>query len=129
MILNNEAKIYYKKIKKLITFSSKDKDEFLSIIEKRLIDYCSDVDDIYYDKLVAEFGTPNEVACSYVESLDTDQLLKQIKIKRAIQVMFVIICICILSYTVYNMYNLNRLYNEAKQSLDIHEETTIIEIE
>lgn len=129
MILNNEAKIYYKKIKKLITFSSKDKDEFLSIIEKRLIDYCSDVDDISYDKLVVEFGTPNEVACSYVESLDTDQLLKQIKIKRAIQAMFVIICICILSYTVYNMYNLNRLYNEAKQSLDIHEETTIIEIE
>lgn len=118
-------KNYLKKIRTLLpVFGSQEKDFFRNI-SGDIEEYVQDHPDATEDSLNEKFGTPSRNVYEYVESMDTDYLIRKIRVarfvKRSIAVLLVIAAVTagIISYFSY------RHYVEAKDSY-IHREVTTI---
>lgn len=126
--MDKDISKYMKQVSKMITFSSKDKKEFLSLLEVRIQDFCESHSSSY-DSIAEEFGTPNEVAASYIENLDTQELLKYLNKRKFMKILTSILVTCIIVVSLFYIYRLNQLYIEVKNSIIVSEETTITEEE
>lgn len=82
-----------------------------------------------YEEIVNELGKPNEVVSSFIDDIDTNKLIKSIKktsiIKKTAITIIVIILSCSLIVTTFELYKLNKLYDEVKQHQPVQVETTI----
>lgn len=125
--MNSDVKRYINEIKRIIPINSKDKKDFLKMMEQRILESSSLENKCDYDNIVKEFGRPNEVAASYIEEIDTDTILKILKRKQYIKWVVSILIIFIVVISMFKMYRLNQLYETAKNELYLHEETEIIE--
>ena len=65
-------------LKKIIPFYSKDKKEFLKLLTQKIIEFSNTHPNFTYQNIIDEFGSPNEVAGSYIESLENDDIIKQL---------------------------------------------------
>ena len=79
--MNNDIKKYIKYVKKIISIHSKDKKEFIQLLTQKIIEFSNEHDSCSYQDIVDEFGNPNEVAGSYIESLENDDIIKQLNKK------------------------------------------------
>lgn len=125
--MNNDIKKYINEIKKIIPINSKDKKDFLKMMEQRILESSNLENKCDYDNIVKEFGKPNEVAASYIEEIDTDTILKILKRKQYIKWLISILIIAIILISIFKIYRLNQLYEIAKNELDLREELEIIE--
>lgn len=125
--MNSDIKRYINDIKKIIPINSKDKKDFLKMMEQRILESSSLENRCDYDNIVKEFGRPNEIAASYIEEIDTDTILKILKRKQYIKWLISILIISVVIISMFKMYRLNQLYETAKNELYLHEETEIIE--
>lgn len=121
--MKNDVKTYLKEIKLLIPLNSKEKKQFLDMLKEQI--YASNI--IMYNELIQHFGTPNEVAASYIENLDTNTIIKKLKIRNYLKVIALIIVFCILLTSLFRMYRLNQLYEEAKMNINGHYSEEIVE--
>ena len=124
---NSAADKYVKQVKSIISFNSKDKKAFIAMLKKQVIEYCSNNDTCTYEDIVEEFGTPSETAGEYIQSLDSDDLLKQLKKRHFIVALISVCIIAIIAVSLFRTYRLNQLYEEGKSQLNGHYETTIEE--
>ena len=125
--MNSDIKKYINEIKKIIPINSKDKKDFLKMMEQRILESSNLENKCDYDNIVKEFGKPNEVAASYIEEIDTDTILKILKRKQYIKWLISIWIIAIILISIFKIYRLNQLYEIAKNELDLREELEIIE--
>ncbi|WP_279166883.1 DUF6120 family protein [Thomasclavelia cocleata] len=125
--MNSDIKKYINEIKKIIPINSKDKKDFLKMMEQRILESSNLENKCDYDNIVKEFGKPNEVAASYIEEIDTDTILKILKRKQYIKWLISILIIAIILISIFKIYRLNQLYEITKNELDLREELEIIE--
>ena len=125
--MNSDIKKYINEIKKIIPINSKDKKDFLKMMEQRILESSNLENKCDYDNIVKEFGKPNELAASYIEEIDTDTILKILKRKQYIKWLISILIIAIILISIFKIYRLNQLYEIAKNELDLREELEIIE--
>lgn len=125
--MNSDIKRYINEIKKIIPINSKDKKDFLKMMEQRILESSSLENKCDYDNIVKEFGKPNEVAASYIEEIDTDTILKILKRKQYIKWLVSILIIAVIVISMFKMYKLNQLYETVKNELNLHEEIELIE--
>lgn len=125
--MNSDIKKYINEIKKIIPINSKDKKDFLKMMEQRILESSNLENKCDYDNIVKEFGKPNEVAASYIEEIDTDTILKILKRKQYIKWLISILIIAIILISIFKIYRLNQLYEIAKNELDLRKELEIIE--
>ena len=123
--MNSDIKKYINEIKKIIPINSKDKKDFLKMMEQRILESSNLENKCDYDNIVKEFGKPNEVAASYIEEIDTDTILKILKRKQYIKWLISILIIAIILISIFKIYRLNQLYEIAKNELDLREENKI----
>lgn len=123
--MNNDIKRYLKEVKIIIPLNSKEKQEFILMLENRI----KESKLITYQQVVDELGNPNELASSFIDDIDTNTLIKSIKktniIRRATIAVILIVLSCTLVVTSYRLYNLNKLYDEVRQQQPVEVETTI----
>lgn len=123
--MNNDIKRYLKEVKIIIPLNSKEKQEFILMLENRI----KESKLITYQQVVDELGNPNELASSFIDDIDTNTLIKSIKktniIRRATIAIILIVLSCTLVVTSYRLYNLNKLYDEVRQQQPVEVETTI----
>ena len=81
--MSNDIKKYIKYVKKIISIHSKDKKEFIQLLTQKIIEFSNEHDSCSYQDIVDEFGSPNEVAGSYIETLDSDEIIKKLNKKPA----------------------------------------------
>lgn len=124
---NTDNKKYIKQVKSLIPFNSKDKKEYLKLLERQITEYCGNTPDYTYDSITVEFGTPNETAGEYIQQLDTTEVINHLKKSHIIKTAITIFIIAIISISLFKTYRLNQLYEEAKSSINGYYETTINE--
>ena len=94
--MNKEIKKYIKYVKKIIPIYSKDKKEFIQLLTQKIIEFSNEHDSCSYQDIVDEFGSPNEVAGSYIETLNSDEIIKKLNKKKIINIFIsVIIILCI----------------------------------
>ena len=84
--MNKEIKKYIKYVKKIIPFYSKDKKEFLKLLTQKIIEFSNTHPNFTYQNIIDEFGSPNEVAGSYIETLNSDEIIKKLNKKKIINI-------------------------------------------
>ena len=123
--MNNDIKKYLNEVQLIIPLNSKEKKEFILMLKNRI----NETHLTTYEEIVNELGKSNEVASSFIDDIDTNNLIKSIKrtsiIKKTALIIITIILSCSLIVTTYELYKLNKLYEEVRQHQPVQIETTI----
>lgn len=123
--MNNDIKRYLKEVKIIIPLNSKEKQDFLLMLEKRI----NETHLSTYEEIVNELGKPNELASSFIDDIDTNTLIKSIKktniIRKTAIAIIVIILSCSIIVTTYKLYEYKKLCDEVRQNQPVEVETTI----
>ena len=114
--MSNDIKKYIKYVKKIIPIHSKDKKEFIQLLTQKIIEFSNEHDSCSYQDIVDEFGSPNEVAGSYIETLDSDEIIKKLNKKKIINIFISVIIILCISVWGFERYRINQLIDEAKHT-------------
>ena len=114
--MSNDIKKYIKYVKKIIPIHSKDKKEFIQLLTQKIIEFSNEHDSCSYQDIVDEFGSPNEVAGSYIETLDSDEIIKKLNKKKIINIFISVIIILCISVWGFEKYRINQLIDEAKHT-------------
>ncbi len=113
------AKLYYRQVKKNLTCPRKIKKKLLSRLKFDLNSYVEEQPDIKLDEIIDRFGCPTELGHAYISSLETPQIIKQMKKSQKIgriALVFCSIAILLLIAAIVKMIcnNANILYRIAK---------------
>lgn len=123
--MNSDIKKYIREVKLILPLNLKEKNEFILMLENRIKESHLST----YKEIVNELGTPNEVASSFIEDMDTDILIKSIEktntIKKTAIAIIIIILTCALTVTTYELYEYKKLCDEVRQQQPVEVETTI----
>jgi hypothetical protein len=125
--MHKDMKRYIKETKTIIPINSKNKKEFIKMLEEKIMEFTYTENKFSYNEIVEAFGTPNEVASAYIEELDTKTIIKELKMKKYLKVLSYVVLVSILCISLFKIYRLNQLYDLAKKELDVHPVTEIIE--
>lgn len=107
-MLSNTKKVYIKNLKKELKISSKYKRNLLNDLEVNVKSYMVEHPETTYNDLVEIFGTPVDVSESFYESLSSDEIKKQQKLKKHIIIIAIVVgLICVFSFIHYYQ-NLNK---------------------
>ena len=87
------AKLFCKNTKSNINCPRKIKKDLILRIESSVYDYIESQPDASYDDITAQFGSPRELADSYISSLDSDEISKAIKKAKTIKIAVIVTCI------------------------------------
>lgn len=115
--MSNDIKKYIKYVKKIIPIYSKDKKEFIQLLTQKIIEFSNEHDSCSYQDIVDEFGSPNEVAGSYIESLENDDIIKQLNKKYIFKTLVTIIIFISIGIWCLEIYHFNKLYQDARDSI------------
>lgn len=106
---NNAINTYLKELSNQLCCSEKEKKEILSSLKNRLSEFESEYPTaLKYEDIVEQFGSPKEVANSFLGEYSSTQLhnlVKRRKIKH-----FCIITACILIFAALLIYSIRRIY-------------------
>lgn len=78
------TKMYLSKLKKQLPISSPAKKAFLHTLKQNIENYIIEHPDATYELVKTNFGTPDEVALSFCETINPDELNTQVYLKKKI---------------------------------------------
>lgn len=81
---NRAAGRYLREVRSWLPCSRKLKRGILEKIGSTIAEYLAEKPGADYDKLLTRFGTPQQIAASYVNEMETGELLRDLRIKRRI---------------------------------------------
>lgn len=81
---NRAARRYLREVRSWLPCSRKLKRGILEKIGSTIAEYLSEEPGADYNKLLARFGTPQQIAASYVDEMETGELLRDLRIRRKI---------------------------------------------
>ena len=70
-----------------------------------------------YQNIIDEFGSPNEVAGSYIESLENDDIIKQLNKNIFLKTLVTIIIFISIGIWCLEIYHFNKLYQDARDCI------------
>ncbi len=123
--MNKLCKIYIRKIKALFPIMGKSERNFIKTIKINVNDFLADTPDCNLEDLYEEFGTPEDVINSYYTSVNTDRIIKRIKISKYVKILTSIFILCLLSLTIFRFYILYEEHQVFMQEQVFFEETVI----
>jgi uncharacterized membrane protein len=127
--MKNCIKEYLDNCKTLLPMYGKNEKLFIQRMNDSLLEFEEEKSDLNYDNIVKRFGTPSSVVNAYIENLDTDTLIKNIKrtkiIKKIAISIIVIISLVSLSVAGYELYKYNQLCKQIQEHQPVQVETTI----
>lgn len=83
-----ELKRYYRQICSWLPCGGNLKRHMMSNIKYNIEDYLLDNPDADFSAVQAHFGTPQQIATAFVDEMNTEELLKTLKIRRRIVKIF-----------------------------------------
>ena len=86
------AKLFCKNTKNKLSCPRKIKKDLILRIESSVYDYIEGNPDASYDDITAHFGSPRELANSYISSLDSEEICKAIKKAKTIKIAVIVTC-------------------------------------
>ena len=89
-----ELQQYYRQIKRWLPCGGSLKKQLMSTIVATIEEYRIEYPDADFPTLQAHFGSPQQIAASFVDEMDTAELLSALKIRRRI-IQIVLICLFI----------------------------------
>lgn len=84
MVLNVHLMRYLWKVRRELPGSRRQKKQILSRVEASVRDFLAENPDADYAAIAQRFGTPQQIAASYIEEMSTPELTQQLRIKKRI---------------------------------------------
>lgn len=92
--MTKELKNYYRQVSTWLPCSGRQKKRIMDNIAHTVEGYLAEHPEADFAALQAHFGTPQQIASTFVDEMDTDELLNALKLrKRMIQ----IACACVIA--------------------------------
>lgn len=82
--LNKSARKYMKDVRRLLTCKGSQKRRIISELQCSIGTYLADNSDADYEAIVLRFGQPEQIAASLVEGMSTNELLRNLRIRKKI---------------------------------------------
>ena len=79
-----ELKKYYRQIKRWLPCGGKTKKRLMENIQSTVKEYLANNPEADFSAVQARFGTPQQIAASFIDEMDTAELLGKIRIRRRI---------------------------------------------
>lgn len=113
----------------MIVLNTKKEKEFIAHIKSDLIKDHKNSEIKDYDDIIKKYGSPSDIASSYLQSLDELYIVSKLRIRRLIKAAIIIFILSTLTVAAIRINNLNKLYEEARENFfNITEKTEISEI-
>lgn len=96
---NRAARRYLRNVKDWLPCSGKLKREIMARIKNVLNDYLAEHPDADFAELSHRFGLPKQIAASYVEDMDTEELLRNLRIRR--RIVGIVACVALIVVTLW----------------------------
>ena len=96
MNTNRQIHRYCRQIRGWLPCPAKEKNAILAQIKINIADYQNQNPDADFAAIAAHFGTPQSIASSYVDLMDTGELLRKLRIRRKITAIILILAAIIL---------------------------------
>ena len=96
MVNNAGIRQFLREIRKNIPGGGKRKGQILRQVKASVLEYLAEVPSASYGDLLTRFGTPAQIAETYLEELDVPDLRKQLTIRKRILLIVSLVAICII---------------------------------
>ena len=124
--MNKDVKKYLKNVKLLFPIFSKSERMYYQQLKDTLLkNYNNSA--ISYNDIVEKIGEPYELVQAYYEEVNTQQLMKKLKIQSWIRYIGVIIVATVIIVSLLRYFYLNKLYEEFKEAKPVYTEEFIEE--
>ncbi len=84
MVKNRAARQYMQAIKAMLPGGGKQKKAILNRIRTTVEEYLAENPGAAYEEILSRLGSPNQIAASCLEEMDTVEVMKQLRIKKKI---------------------------------------------
>lgn len=88
---NRHARKYCRLVRSFLPCSAKQRRLILGEIQSNVSTYLEENPSASFKEIESRFGTPRQIAVAHVEEMGTEELLKQLRIRKRI---FTVICAC-----------------------------------
>ena len=113
--MNRLCKQYISQVKLLLPTIGKSEKNYLTTLTSNLEDFCEDTSPQTMDDLYKEFGFPVDTVNSYISTLPTETLIKQIRTSKYIRCLIVALIImfaCITSIFAITYYQSFQVFKQ-----------------
>ena len=91
------VKKYCREIRQWLPCSQKLKKRIISEISDNVAHYLSDAPTATYSDIEQRFGTPKQIATTYINEMDTSELLENLRVKRKITTAIISTCLVLIA--------------------------------
>ncbi|MDY2959386.1 MAG: DUF6120 family protein [Hornefia sp.] len=116
MITDKEIKTYVTQIKNFLPIYSKKEIRYIKDLTDCLTEFAANNPNSTIEDIIEQHGSPLELVYNYMETYDTEQLIKKLSIRRTIKrivVIFIILSfIALCTYTIF-LYKAYKINNET----------------
>ncbi len=102
-----ELKEYYREIDKLLVCDRKQKTAFMAELQANIEEYIATVGETDIESIMAEFGTPEIIAESFLSNSDAVSIKKKLSIKKCIIMAIVIALLVYLAFVVISLIDVH----------------------
>ncbi len=114
-ITDAELKKYYSDISKALVCSRKEKTAFITELKSNIDEYLAKEPDTAIENIMEEFGTPLEIANSFIDNAGANVIKKKIDIKKYI---LLALAVALIIYLIFVVVSLIDVHTEAHGYID-----------
>lgn len=103
--INKQLSVYYSKIEAELVCSKKEKKRLLGELRNSIDLYLRENPEVDMNGIVQYFGSPYEIANSYISTVDGKAINKQYKRHKIVIIVFLIAVLCIIFFSIYKVKN------------------------
>ena len=118
---------YLKSVKKLFPIYGKKERQYIKNLQTPLQEYAEEKEDMSYENLTEEFGTPSHVISEYFSEVDDEYLFRQLRVRGYVKKFLIFVVIALFMLIGYRYYLAYQNYENAMEEHMIYEETYIEE--
>ena len=118
---------YLKSVKKLFPIYGKKERQYIKNLQTPLQEYAEEKEDLSYEELTEEFGTPSHVISEYFSEVDDEYLFRQLRVRGYVKKFLIFVVIALFMLIGYRYYLAYQNYENAMEEHMIYEETYIEE--
>ena len=118
---------YLKSVKKLFPIYGKKERQYIKNLQTPLQEYAEEKEDLSYEELTEEFGTPSHVISEYFSEVDDEYLFRQLRVRGYVKKFLIFVLVAFLAFNGYCYYWAYQDYLNAQDQHITYIETIIEE--
>ena len=119
------SELYIKKVKSLFPYVGKNEKNYLNNLRLTLDEYCSSEDISSLSELEEGFGKAEDIVHEYYYSIDIDELIRRLNIRKVIKIAIMILIIIVAAAAIFFAIYIYKEYQLMEQTSIFLEEIII----